>query len=317
MKRLLPESDYPENGKRRFSKSELEAVMEREIQKAVHSNNSRLQILTETIQQLQHEIDYGSTMQKLEARIETIKRRAKAALAAAETKKKRSVKDSEIINIDSDDNSMPETIDKRKKKTNYLIEIMESTTSSLKRIQAGNTVMSALENLCKAASPPPQRQMPEEHPSQPNISGVQQAPAQQDEPPYPPLPLNAFPSVLNMEAASYNIPEKVKVHLALIKHPATLSVMWNLDEEDASPPPMESYRSALPRTSSFLGRRKDHDTKMVCLQNAEFVCQFLCADSLPPAERGTVKVRSQTNTRYLTGRNREERQHLANDDEND
>ncbi|XP_061905449.1 activating transcription factor 7-interacting protein 2 isoform X3 [Entelurus aequoreus] len=242
MKRLLPESDYPENGKRRFSKSELEAVMEREIQKAVHSNNSRLQILTETIQQLQHEIDYGSTMQKLEARIETIKRRAKAALAAAETKKKRSVKDSEIINIDSDDNSMPETIDKRKKKTNYLIEIMESTTSSLKRIQAGNTaVMSALENLCKAASPPPQRQMPEEHPSQPNISGVQQAPAQQDEPPYPPLPLNAFPSVLNMEAASYNIPEKVKVHLALIKHPATLSVMWNLDEEDASPPPMESY----------------------------------------------------------------------------
>ncbi|XP_061837582.1 uncharacterized protein atf7ip2 isoform X2 [Nerophis lumbriciformis] len=242
MKRLLPESDYLENGKKRFSKSELEAVIEREIRKVVNSNNSRLQILAETIQQLQHDIDYGSTMQKLEARIETITRRAKAALAAAETKKKRSVKDSEIINIDSDDNSMPETIDTSKDKTkNYLIGIMESTTSSLKRIQAENTVMSALENLCKAASPPPQHQMPEEHPSQPNISGVQHAPSQQDEPPYPPLPLNAFPSMLNMEAASYNIPEKVKVHLALIKHPATLSVMWNLDEKDASPPPMESY----------------------------------------------------------------------------
>ncbi|XP_061761846.1 activating transcription factor 7-interacting protein 2 isoform X3 [Nerophis ophidion] len=241
MKRLLPESDYPENGKKRFSKFELEAVIEREIRKVVNINNSRLQILEEAIQQLQHD-DYGSTMQKLEARIETITRRAKAALAAMETKKKRSVKDSEIINIDSDDNSMPEIIDTSKDKKNYLIEIMESATSSLKRIQAENTVMSAMENLCKAASPPPKHQMLEEHPSQPNISCVQNSPSQQqDEPPYPPLPLNAFPSVLNMEAASYNIPEKVKVHLALIKHPATLSVMWNFDEEDASPPPMESY----------------------------------------------------------------------------
>lgn len=60
------------------------------------------------------------------------------------------------------------------------------------------------------------------------------------EQPYPPLP--ELPSSSSSpEAYNYSLPPKVQLRLVLIKHPPQLMAIWQLDQEDPSPPPMESY----------------------------------------------------------------------------
>uniref|UniRef100_A0AAV2KLU5 Activating transcription factor 7-interacting protein Fn3 domain-containing protein n=1 Tax=Knipowitschia caucasica TaxID=637954 RepID=A0AAV2KLU5_KNICA len=60
--------------------------------------------------------------------------------------------------------------------------------------------------------------------------------------PYPALPVLPFPSSFPVKAAQYSIPPKLKLDLALIKHPfPQLSLVWSLDEEDPDIPPMDTY----------------------------------------------------------------------------
>ncbi|XP_078807573.1 activating transcription factor 7 interacting protein 2 isoform X4 [Oryzias latipes] len=58
---------------------------------------------------------------------------------------------------------------------------------------------------------------------------------------YPPLPPVPFPLFLNIKAASYSIPQKLAVDVALIRNPTGLSVSWDVMDEDPCAPPMESY----------------------------------------------------------------------------
>ncbi|XP_030591864.1 uncharacterized protein atf7ip2 isoform X2 [Archocentrus centrarchus] len=74
-----------------------------------------------------------------------------------------------------------------------------------------------------------------------DINSLRYTDTQQNGLALPPLPPTPFPSVLNMEAASYSIPQSLEVNLALIRKPTSLSVLWKVAEEDPSAPPMDSY----------------------------------------------------------------------------
>ncbi|XP_076609721.1 activating transcription factor 7 interacting protein 2 isoform X2 [Chaetodon auriga] len=285
--------------------------------------------LIETIQQLDHRVDYDSSIQKLEARINTLTRRADAALAYM-TKKEgplTSPANEDFIRPDCKDKAV-ETVSQNKKstecmgKSGELFQMMESTKMALKKLSADNKALTAAiadlsEELPLPHSPeskglvrvikkeqedlqekensaeesmqfeepkaervkaeclsPERRNSPKrthseeathtlkkekhteesmqfEEPKAEGVkaeclspghrNGTKHEDADEDKLLYPPLPPTAFPAILNSEAASYNIPQRLKVHLALIRKPASLSVLWNVAEKDSAAPPMDSY----------------------------------------------------------------------------
>uniref|UniRef100_A0A3Q3RNN4 Activating transcription factor 7 interacting protein 2 n=1 Tax=Mastacembelus armatus TaxID=205130 RepID=A0A3Q3RNN4_9TELE len=214
-----------------------------------------------------------------QARINTVTKRAEAALAYMTRTQRKSALPSlanvDIIRVDPEDEAMG-TISKNKKsmdKHGELFQIMETTKKAIKKMRED------IENLSEDPIPPvltpyssPQKKEhvrtlkkePEDEqenektaedstqlkmPKAECVKAECLSPGSSNSSKhgdseqilYPPLPPITLPSLLNMEAASYNIPQKPEVHLALIRNPAGLSVLWKVEEEDPAAPPMDSY----------------------------------------------------------------------------
>ncbi|XP_022612667.1 activating transcription factor 7-interacting protein 2 isoform X1 [Seriola dumerili] len=279
MKRLpsMATSSGASDKKIKISQSELQTLIKQEVRSAVKKNEIRLEGLIETIEKLDNGYNYESSIQKLEARINTVSKRAEAALAyMTKTQKKSphpSLANNNISRTESE-GEMMETMSKIDKKSvdcmdkkGELFQMMETTKKSLKKMRADNDALTAaIADLKEKSSPvltpygaseSKGHVTDDEQHKENNIEeckdvkveclspGDRNIPKHTDSEQvkllHPPLPSTTFPSVLNMEAASYNIPQRPEVHLALIREPAGLSVLWKVEEEDPSAPPMDSY----------------------------------------------------------------------------
>ncbi|XP_054463347.1 activating transcription factor 7-interacting protein 2 isoform X3 [Anoplopoma fimbria] len=287
-----PDSSSAGDKKMKFSQSEVQTLIEQEIQTAVKEKETKLQGLIETIQQLDRSVDYESSIQKLEARINTVTKRAEDAITFMTKRQKKSPPPSlvnvKIMRSDSEEETM-ETVSQadkkdtdRTEKSGVFSKMMENTKKALKKMHDDNEALKdAIADLGEGLPPPvltpygsPEGKglvgvSKEEPEVKPEIQNSVKEPKQCEEPKsaklevdslpfressspkhtdseqdkllYPPLPSKSFPSILNMEAASYNIPQRPQVRLALIRNPAGLSVLWNVEEEDPSGPPMGTY----------------------------------------------------------------------------
>eukprot|EP00064_Thunnus_orientalis_P019605 superscaffoldBa00004973_g19729 len=361
MKRLSSNSSSPpassgaSDKKIKFSQSEVQTLIEQEVRSAVKKNETKLQSLAEAIQRLNCEVNHESTIQKLEARVNTVTKRAEAALAnMTKTQKKNPLAchvKVDKVRTHSEDESM-ETVLQNKKSTDCMdmsrdiLQTMESTKKALKKMRADKDALTAaiadlsedlplprtphgspeskgrlrlikmepddyqeneygdkklkqpkepksvvvkqecfshddsnspkhagseqahvktvtkraevaLANMTKTQKKENEnKDVKSKQLKEPKSEGVKQeclspgdgncskyidSEQEQEELSYPPLPTTTFPSIMSIEAASYNIPQRLKVHLALIRQPAGLSVLWNVEEEDPSDPPMDSY----------------------------------------------------------------------------
>ncbi|XP_029365360.1 activating transcription factor 7-interacting protein 2 isoform X2 [Echeneis naucrates] len=269
----------------KISQSEVQTLIKQEVCSAVRKNETRLQDLIETIQKLDHGVDYERSIQKLEARVNSLSKKAEVAFAymtKTQTKSPHtSPTDMNINRAEPECETMENTSQTDRKNMDWmdkdreLFQMMETTKMSLKKMRADNdNLTAAIADLKEKPSPlipspfgspkckeygsamkkePEEEQCKEddkklkaervkvEHLPSSNSNTPNPTEPEKDKLSYPPLPFTIFPSILSMEAASYNIPQKPEVHLALIREPAGLSVLWKVDKEDPSAPPMDSY----------------------------------------------------------------------------
>ncbi|XP_070779706.1 activating transcription factor 7-interacting protein 2 [Enoplosus armatus] len=288
MKRLSsrPASSGASEKNVKFSQSEVLTLIKQEVSRALRKNETKLQGLIETIQQLDQGVDYKSSIQKLEARINTATKRAEAALAyMTKTQKKSPLpprvnvgtirphsKDEAVQTESQIDKKSVECMDK----SGAFFQMIETTKKELKKLHADNEALTAaITDLSEEPPPmvltpygsceckevarvikkePEDQQEKENNVEEPKAERVRverlspgnsndgkHTDSKLEELSYPPLPPTTFSPILNVEAASFSIPQRPEVHLALIRNPAGLSVLWNVEKKDPSAPPMESY----------------------------------------------------------------------------
>ncbi|CAI5674790.1 unnamed protein product [Oreochromis niloticus] len=278
--------------------------MEQEVPTATET---KLQGLIESIQKLENGVNFERSIEKLEARVKILSKKAEAAIDyVTEMQKKNAVPS--LVRANSEESDM-ETVSQNAMKNGELFQMMEITRQTLKKMRADSkALMAAMADLNEERRPPtptspleyeettrrgvkrtheaattdsneerlppvltPQRPFQLKHEciaKQEKENGKEEfeefeepksrkvkvecvssvatrspshTDSEQNGLSLPPLPSRPFPSVLNMEAASYSIPQKLEVNLALIRNPSGLSILWKVMEQDPSAPPMDSY----------------------------------------------------------------------------
>lgn len=323
--------------KLKISQSEVQALIQQEVNKAVENKEKQIEDIIRHIQNTNDENGFETAIQKLENRIDAVARRAEVALSYLKCTQKQSSLSSTDVHRDGQENDPMEAVSQDPKRTNCeakrgeLLKMMEKTKIALKRYCAEKKVLkTAMADLDPEESPPvltpwgspPCKEMKkgmrnlgsckedlyekkslprltlfdspesmvgldsvtklpsrvktektdfhkknydnEEHkqfdepivkrlrtddsspghsrsPAPKEVEGTEPMKDGEEMLFYPPLPCNPFPSVLKMEAASYSVPQRVDVKLAFIRNPNRISVLWNVEDEDPSAPPMESY----------------------------------------------------------------------------
>ncbi|KAK5885240.1 hypothetical protein CesoFtcFv8_018970 [Champsocephalus esox] len=291
MKRLSSDSSGPSDKRIKLSQSEVQTLIEQEVQTALKKRENKLLGLLGTIQELDESLNYKSSIQKLEERMNTVTRRAEAAIAfMTKTQKENpqpSLDDVEIKRADSSKDKMKippnvkSGIKSMEKKVQFL-NLMKNSKTALTKMQEDNESLKAVIAGLTEKLPPPvptpngssdckgthifikketdheaekrptvedSKQSFElkavkvkvEHLSSDHSSSPNQTNAKQGTLLYPPLPPTPFPSILSIEVASYNLPGRPIVNVALIKKPVGLSVLWNVEDIDPQDPPMDSY----------------------------------------------------------------------------
>lgn len=304
---LTPTFARANNMKVDFSQSDVQKLMEQEVPTATET---KLQGLIESIQKLENGVNFERSIEKLEARVKILSKKAEAAIDyVTEMQKKNAVPS--LVRANSEESDM-ETVSQNAMKNGELFQMMEITRQTLKKMRADSkALMAAMADLNEERRPPtptspleyeettrrgvkrmheaattdsneerlppvltPQRPFQLKHEciaKQEKENGKEEfeeleefeepksrkvkvecvssvatrspshTDSEQNGLSLPPLPSRPFPSVLNMEAASYSIPQKLEVNLALIRNPSGLSILWKVMEQDPSAPPMDSY----------------------------------------------------------------------------
>ncbi|XP_062264709.1 uncharacterized protein atf7ip2 isoform X1 [Platichthys flesus] len=252
----------------KISLSEMKALIKKEVRNEAKRNENKLKVLIET--SLDLSVDYEKNIQKLEARINTLTKRAEGALVHMTNLFKKSPQrppdENDVIRIDSGDEPM-ETMSQTDVRDctetiGEFFQEMKTSENALKKMRSDNEDLKAALGTPRAVTAnesqrnvkitekrpeaEEQREKKTDCPKKTkecvslnNINNSEDS--EQDKLSYPPLPPAPFPSTLSIEAAEYNIPQRLNVHLALIREPQGLSVLWKVGVEDPLAPPMDSY----------------------------------------------------------------------------
>uniref|UniRef100_A0A3P8YC13 Activating transcription factor 7-interacting protein Fn3 domain-containing protein n=1 Tax=Esox lucius TaxID=8010 RepID=A0A3P8YC13_ESOLU len=273
-----PDSKEPA---KRFSKYEVQSLLQQEVAGTLNQSNSKMESLLERVQRLECEPNFDITIRKLENLF------ASGPVDLTETDRGPSFVD--LVRCDSDE----EIAEHKKTMDGFRQNVMANSTRSMlpdkKKEEERNgkthstsplppVLSSPPPILCHPPSPPPilSPQFPKAEPKAiPVTSPAPDAPltpvktentikTEETSPPpissfpppppspppcksdllsrLPPLPSTPFPSSLPLEAASHSIPQKPVVHLARIQNPTPcLVITWRVIDTDPAPPEMDSY----------------------------------------------------------------------------